>query len=335
MNYSINIDWLQLFCKCENFSNSALKFGYSAILQEYQSRHFKEIWFIYLNDEKIGELQNKPHSNIINSGNCVLKIENKCLYQLHLKSWVTTLLEVLKLEFVSISRIDISCDFNEFENNYQCEQLIHDFVSGRICKHGKNKFKLQGSHTNILNYDYIKFGSNTSEITYYLYNKSKELAEMKNKPWIVDTWNLNNIDTTRDVWRLEFSIKKLSKSVVDVDTGEVIDNKSLEILEPEKYCNVFKFIISKYWKFSRADHYNRLVDKDKCPKIKYFDFINNSCKLLRISEKKSSNRMDKVFLKKLLSLDEETKGNVFFNLNFIPQIEHYYRRSRGLMLYNN
>jgi len=331
--YFIGIDWLQLF------GNLVLEFAegkhgiFIAKKEEYQTRHFKELYTIFSGSDEVATLQTKPHSKIIETGNAVLKLSNKYLYQTNLVNFTKQLMENLKFKFVSISRIDLNIDFEIFQNGYKVINFFKDFTSSNIIKHGKNKFKLQGQQSEILQYDYLKFGSPTSNVSSYIYNKSKELREVKNKPYIVDTWKLNGMNNDVDVYRLEFSIKKMAKNAVDEDDGTIIQLNDLAIIERENYTKILKYLVQKNFRFTKKKDRAKRKELNKCPIIRFFKFDRENISLHRISEKKTSNRMDKVFLKKLEGLKTDFGDTEIYYKDEINIISSYFQRTRGLLHY--
>jgi hypothetical protein len=92
-------------------------------------------------------------------------------------------------------------------------------------------------------------------------------------------------------------------------------------------------LLAKYWRYATLENFAA----DKCStRVKLIQFFNlNAVKEIwsRISEKLTSNRMDKVFLKKLISLKKDygPKFNIF-NDN-IDLIVNYFARTRNLSYY--
>jgi hypothetical protein len=179
-----------------------------------------------------------------------------------------------------------------------------------------------------LTFEYLKFGSETSVISYYLYNKSKELAEKKNKPWITDTWKANALNTDVDVWRLEFSIKSNLNELMNLETSEAWSMNKLIVLTENLKLSLINCLLQKYWLFSFPhDDKNR----SRWPKIKLFDLDTAKCILIRLSEKKESNRSDKIFVKKLVEYSDEMRGQDFNNSIFADQLIKHAITSRGLV----
>jgi hypothetical protein len=192
---------------------------------------------------------------------------------------------------------------------------------------------LQGQQSEVLHYDYLKFGSPTSNVSTYIYNKSKELREVKNKPYIIDTWKLNGMNNNVDVYRLEFSVKKMAKNAVDEDEGTFIKMNDLQMIEKENYIKIVKYLIQKHFKFTKKKDRQKRKELNKCPTIQFFKFDYLNICLERISEKKTSNRMDKVFLKKLESLKSDFGETKLYFADEIDLISNYFQRTRGLGYY--
>ena len=331
--YFIGIDWLQMFGILGVDFNEGQHGIFTAKKEVYQTRHFKELYTIFLGTDEIAQVQAQPHSKIIETGNSIVKISNKYLYQKDLNTFINNLLKSINFKFVSISRIDLNIDFEVFHNGCKVSNFMKDFTKGNIIKHGKNKFKLQGSQSEVLEYDYLKFGSANSNISTYIYNKSKELREVKNKPWIIDTWHANGMDNSKDVYRLEFSIKKMNKSAVNEDDGTFIQMNDLQLILRNNFENIVKYLIQKFWKFTKKKDRKKRKELNKCPTVKYFNFTHQSISLVRVSEKKQSNRMDKVFIKKLEGLNIDFGKPMLWLEPSIDTVADYFKRTRGLTNY--
>jgi hypothetical protein len=328
----IGIDWLQLYVEVpETFVNSYSE-KYELILEDYQTRQFKKV--ISIKERKteniIACIVIEPHSKIMAQNTGVLKIENFILYQTNLKKWVNDLLQELKLILLNITRIDFFIDFEKFANGNNPETFIQQFISGQIVKFGKTKFQLCGNVKKSFTYNYLKFGSKTSEINYYLYNKSLELNEVKNKPYIREQWTKNKLGKENDVWRLEFSVKGGMKELIE-ETGESITTlKELTILDHKPIKQFLHYLLNKNWNFATKENF----EKDSCStRVKKIAFFNlDACTHIyaRVTEKKTSNRMDKVFLKKLLSLKNDYGQRFNFFEDNIQLIANYFARTRDL-----
>lgn len=329
----IGIDWLQLYCEVpENFVH-IFSNKYELRLEDYQTRQFKKVVSIIQksNDEQVAGIVIEPHSKIMAQNAGVLKVENKYLYQTNLKQWIDDLLNELKLTLLNITRCDFFIDFEKFANGNYPEEFILQFISGDVVKCGKSKFQVIGSVKKLFTYDYLKFGSKTSEVNYYLYNKTKELREEKNKPYIKEQWTKNKLGKSgNDVWRLEFSIKGGCKELIE-ETGEPLTTlKELKLIEHSTIKKFLHYLLQKHWQFATKENFERDKNISRVKKIQFFNLEKCYHIYARISEKKTSNRMDKVFLKKLLSLKSDYGGKFRYFEDNIQVIANYFARTRDL-----
>lgn len=328
----LSVDWLQLHVKmpCRDFE----KFNSTYFIekQDYQTRHFKSVYIIktHKDGEQIATMQGEPHSHILSFDSGLIKLDNKYLYQKELSAFVKDLLKKLGLEFRSISRLDIAMDFLKFKNGLNPENFIKKFVSGEFIKDGKTKGKVTFLNSNIkkgLIFETLKFGSETSDITYYLYNKTKELSDVKMKGWITDNWKANGWDGKETVWRLEFSLKPNTKGMIDAETGEQLmsfkDINTIENLE-----RIYKYHFERFFLFRKNEH---KIRKDRCAKIDLLDLkINFSGVMIELSDKIEALRSDKVFAKKLMKVNQEMRGHDFDFAIYTKDILQYFISTHGI-----
>lgn len=323
----IGIDWLQIHARRNSLDMPTIVGSYRVEKMKYQTRHFKSVYEVFDKEERIATIACDPHSEIMKANSALVKLDNKQLYRVDLKTFVESFLRIFDFHFISYSRIDLFIDFEEFNDFPDPMDFIKSFLNGSMLKFGKSKFKVQGEHNSDNKYFYLKFGSETSETTYYLYDKSKELEEVKMKPWIVDNWKANGLNPAK-VWRLEFSLKSSLKEIVKKDTGEVISIRNMELLQKENYNLLFLTLLQKYFVFVENDGQQR---KDRMKKINLFSFENQHTLFLRLSEKLESNRSAKIFLTKLWKLNCELRGQDFdWNIHHKRTLSDYIN-SRGLI----
>lgn len=213
----ISIDWLTLHCSgtlpnsLGSLQDNALQ-GLLFELQQYGTRQFAKLYNVYIYEEGkqhlFAQIQSEPQSAIIDAKCILIKLANRYLYHEHGFDMFDTLISLLNLEIVRISRIDICGDFTQLLTG-KPEDFIKDYASG-IYRHvgrsvGATHFVQKG--INAIWYTGLSFGNAESDTRVYMYNKSYELRTVKDKPYIRDKWEAAGIDTTRDVWRLEVSIK--------------------------------------------------------------------------------------------------------------------------------
>lgn len=306
--YTHSIDWLQIHVKTPA-SISPKSGRFSVELQDYQTRHFKEVYEIQFltpagSLERCATLACKPHAAFLGGDMGLLKIENKYLYQSELIDFVNDLLREFNFHFHSISRIDLALDFQKFER-ISPENFIRKFVIGTYLKKHKAKFSVMGQHLAKNVFQYLRFGSKASEMNYYLYNKTQELAENKNKPWISELWEKAGFDLEADTWRLEFSLKSSCRDLVNIETGEVSPMKGMEILQADAAFRLFKVLFKKYFCFVR----NRqgVERKDRMTEVELLILDKPPVIIMRVSDKLESNRMDKIVIRRMEAHNREMR----------------------------
>lgn len=256
MKYALNIDWLQLNCLREGVPSSPrIKFH----RQPYGTRQFACLDYADLDGEPFAELQSHPHSGILKPNSVILKVLNRWLYSEDLFSLLWEFVGLCGLRVVGCTRLDIAADFNTFDGGYHPIHMISDFMTGQIRKKGKSQgcvfFRQRDSARNGKGYkvkfNAIKFGRPSSDVAVYLYNKTLELKEEKDKPWIRDVWEKVGLSTD-EVWRLEVSLKGKALRFRDKETEEIWDfQHDLQVLSLNILFHTFR---KKYFYFTYPDH---------------------------------------------------------------------------------
>jgi len=337
--YSLNIDWLQLNCRLsrENSIVHGSKY-YEVRPADYTSVQWGLIQNVIdrRSNKPVAVIVSCPRSPALDSNIILVKFENSFLYQSGLSYEVTKCLEHLELTVKNISRLDLSLDFQFFFNGLHPHDLIKKFLNNSYLKKGKGKFKVVGNHNRDITHEYIRWGSRSSLISYYLYNKTKELKEVKHKPYIVEDWQRNELLNDKDVWRLEFSIKNGGGFTPDDDTTEA--NYGViafpDVLNKDVVPDLFKALLDKYFVFyQNPDDDFDITKKTRLTKINLFAPFVPLLKYKRLTEKVESNRMDKIFIKKLEALNDEVRrGRDSEKLTFaIGEIKKHFGNSRDLV----
>lgn len=309
----ITLDWLQLHVRSAKSDYPERVNRFEVKRQNFRTKQFKNVDYIYKDGEGVATMVSIPHSNILHSDSGLLKIENKYLYSNNLETLVDEILNDLELKFVNVTRIDIACDFNLFKNNLHPANFIFNFLSGKYVKLKRSKFSVYGVHERVNEFQYLRFGSPTSVLCYYLYNKSVELRERKNKPYIKKLWVDNNLDDLDNVWRLEFRITASQRGLVDCITGEALPFATLDVLN--HYNEVYRALFFKYMDFRLEDGQRK---KDRMKQIPLLNLENPERNYMRLFDRMESNRMDKIFVKKMVELNNELRGTDF-NMNVESQ----------------
>lgn len=309
LNYSIAVDWLQVYC--ENSNYGVIDFSdiyspyYSFVRQPCSSRQFEYIYNVYDSEcELYAVVQSHPFSKIINKKGCIVKLANRELYKRNFSARFLDFLNIFQLKYKSISRLDVCFDCNAFVNGMTPRKLISSLMKGSILKNNQGRAAIEFETHKVGQWQGIRFGSATSAVTTVLYNKTKELAEVKDKPYIRELWWLNGVDDTREVWRVEIRIKSDATNVVRTDTGEIFRLSPDSVRTDKLIEDVFFSYAKQYFAFKRN---NGTRNKSRMPDVRLFPERKITTKAVRITQASDATRSDRIFLRKLCSLEYELR----------------------------
>lgn len=271
------------------------------------TRHFSIIEEFFIEKKRIATIRRAPFSELLPAELVLCKFDNWTLYKYNPFDFASKFFRTCGLKFNNFARIDLSLDFQEFENGMDPSLFIKRYLTGSILKMGKAaKFKVVGTQTpKEHTYESLRFGSLLSEISYYIYNKTKEMEQVKWKPWIHSTWESNGFAIDKDVWRLEFSVKSGNKILLDADTGESKMIHSLETLQRDNMKIVYEVLRDKYWQFVWNDGQQK---KNRMRKLKLFKPTEYNFQLCELEGHKEATRSTKIFIKKLEETATELRG---------------------------
>lgn len=238
----INIDWLEVFCKQQIplTPDYLRKLGFHVEVREYGTPQYKQMYTIYGDQTKaypLYEVRREPYSikengGIFEKNDCHIRLSN---YECYRPNCVQKLQEFFLrfgLEPQSITRIDLCLDVLHCDDGKDMGEFIHDYILekyykvhiARINPHGP---EVNGSFFNAhgkeamykREYNSIKWGSPTSAISVKIYNKTQEMAEVKNKPYILQQWRAAGLIDEADINQaaklqaVRYNIAKLTKGL--------------------------------------------------------------------------------------------------------------------------
>lgn len=265
-----SVDWLQVFCLrplsnsmewFEKISPRSDKHGNHrryklAGAKEFIPGYAQQRTIIY-NNYTIATVAWSPCDMRRRKEGCAVKMANPTLY---CADWYFLLMDVLAvLEWTphNLTRCDLAVDVNHFVGGLLPATFIRKYVCKQkdsYIRHGSNKWALYGrKEMRCTVFDSIRWGSRSSGVSVYLYNKSKELREVKDKPWIRDAWKQANLSSTLDVWRVEVSITSQGLGLKSLADGMFHTLFIDDISKPEYVQEVFLTFASHYFKFFRTD----------------------------------------------------------------------------------
>lgn len=335
--YTINIDWLQVFCHDENddllYKIYNGRSAYEFKINPYGTRHFKELYEVLDEDgDKYAIIQRNPHSSVLSEDAAIVQLCNRELYRPHFASEFLVFLGSHKFKYKSISRLDVCFDSNHLLNKLRHSNLIKGLMTGLYLKNNQSKVKWSfDSVANVgkpMECNSCSFGSKSSSVSTKMYNKSLEMREVKLKPYIVENWAYNGINVEQDVWRIEISIKSDASNTIRTDTGEIFRLSADSLAQQEMVENIFFSYAKKYFAFKRntgGKNKTRMPDLEIFPK-------NRTITLhpLRITNEKDSTRSDRIFLKKLYSLMQEFERTDSTAWNALVEVTNVFIITRGL-----
>lgn len=310
--YAINVDWLQVFCHDGNTGNLASiyfeKSAYEFQLLPHGSRHFKELWEVHNEDgDKYAIIQRVPHSSIISADGAIIQLCNRELYRPHYAAEFLLFLSAHKFSYKSISRLDVCFDSNVLRNRLRHSTFITKIMQGLVLKN--NQSGVQWNFSSIANVgkpmecNSCSFGSKSSGVSTKMYNKTLEMKEQTNKPYISENWVCNGLNVNEDVWRIEISIKSDSSTTIRTESGEIFRISADSLKMQNMVEDIFFSYAKKYFSFKTN---TGRKNKTRMPEFLIFpDERIATLHPVRITECKDSGRGDRIFLKKLLSLQNE------------------------------
>ena len=307
--YAINVDWLQLYCHDRNREPLHLlyngKSSYEFKLMAQGSRHFKEIWEVLdVDGERYAIVQRVPHSSILSADASIVQLCNRELYKPYFASVFILFLKSHGFEYKSISRLDICFDSNHLYNNLKHSTFIKKIMLGTYLKSNQNKVQWHfDSVANVgkpMECNSCSFGSKSSPVSTKMYNKTLEMQQVKKKPYIIESWGYNGIDVSKDVWRIEISIKSDATATIRTATGEIFRLIPDSLKQQEMLEDIFFSYANQYFSFKKN---NGTKNKTRMKEVQLFPRNREiTMKPKRITTEVDSTRSDRIFIKKLHSL---------------------------------
>lgn len=310
----LHCDWLQASVKWGPGSMRQFANFYTVKKLNITTRHFNRIEEVYIGKKRIATVTSQPCSEILDKDLTIVKFDNWLLYANQFRKVVSEFFSMNGLEFISISRIDFCGDFNEFDNGMLPDKFIKKYIYRRFLRKGRTPHVThhfgQGKKEH---YEKgLKFGSNLSEVTAYIYDKSRQMETEEWKPWIYMAWKKGGLDVERKIWRIEFSVKSGGILKANTDTGELDLFLTLQVIESEYIYKCFYKLYERYFSFVWNDGQ---VRKDRMRLLKLFKYIYSPEVLVHAEPLETANRSKKIFIKKLHELNNEMRGaGVYLNI---------------------
>lgn len=275
-NYLCNVDWLQTYCLGSYVENGEYSIGsstYRVIGRDTETKLFRRVADVYKNGQKVATITQLPKTPVINPRTTLVKLSNRVLY---CEKYVQILLEiqdVFCLHYKGITRIDVACDFNTFYGGRSVPRFIKEYImseptsKNHIYRRGSDEYYVRGNKkkNQASTFNYIRLGKKNSRVHAYIYDKTVELQEQKDKPWIRTAWEKAGIknDDDNHVWRAEISIKNEGSQLLDMGTGELFKLSPDFLTTLKAVQSLFVFYARKYLDFRKKRKSQKLSKYDK------------------------------------------------------------------------
>lgn len=319
------VDWFQIYCHRHapieqgsvfhgvSLSPYGVRAEYSCDKGEELSPLFNKHILITWKKRKIAHLNFEPRPSSLHPDSAMLKVDNRLLYEPNWLFYLKDVCAALQLEIRNVSRVDLCADFVEFCEGRQPLNFVKSYMQVARKGHpsfvrcGSNKFCVYGRKSmSELAFEYVRWGSRDSEVCTYLYNKSKELRDKNDKPWIRERWEaLRGSDESRDVWRIEFSINSQGLKIMSVSDAMIFDLFIDDFSTFEKVKTLFYVYAEKYFKF-------RVFEAGETRKMRELPFANllppegsNEFQKVTVSRSNESGHTELVIFNRLQKIIDE------------------------------
>lgn len=303
MKRCVNIDWLEVFCLEDSigFPHDAEFFrraGFHVVEREYGTAVYHEMFTIYGTDDQPWiEVRRNPKSavgrqvrGVLDPAACHVRLSNRTCYFSAPAKLLTQFLESYGLHYQRISRVDICYDFTIFDYGDDPAVFLDRYMRGRYAK--INQANLSGHAADRWDgrlWNSVSWGRKTSMVTTKFYNKTKELQEVSDKPYIRQAWRAaglidDELNCTKrlpsgeysavSVWRVEFSIKSSTRNwfVMEDESGAKRKIRSVRndlscYQSKQQLWDLFVSLAAHYFRFKK---YQKDVRKDRCEDKRLF-----------------------------------------------------------------
>lgn len=301
----INIDWLEVYA-LESYRNWPMNAdffrsnGWSVQERDYGTRVYREMFTLYDHfGEPYVEVRRAPAQSdeakqFFEPYSCHLRLHNRACYDSQAVSRLDAFMRQYGYTFKKIYRIDICCDFTHFDKGDDPQKFLHRYMRGCYSKINQTNVSAHGlDQWDGRYWNSLSWGQPKSMVSTKFYNKTMELEQVKDKPYIRLAWFAAGLvddpvnmykykaDGTHykpTIWRVEFSIKSSASKWYVIENrntrkkSEIIMPNTLDVYAmPEQLLVVFESLAQHYFHFKKFKAGQR---KDRCPDKILFEFTS-------------------------------------------------------------
>lgn len=300
----INVDWLECYC-LESQPRDAHYFaslGFEVQGRDYGTRLYKQMFTIFVEGQPFVEVRREPSSlgsatasKFFDPRSCHIRLCNRTCYCNNAGELMRDFLDAHGYVFMNLCKIDIAMDFEKFDTGDVPAKFLERYLKGRYSKvnqcnlavHGKDEWDGRL-------YNSVSWGSKSSPVFTRFYDKTMELREAKDKPYIRQAWAScglvdDFIQLTKvgedgvvykpRIWRLEFSISSSVKNWVCFDVDQLGNRTHLSkrndlsmYLNRESLIPMYASLVNHYFHFKK---FQEGVRKDRCEDKTLFNFTEH------------------------------------------------------------
>lgn len=346
-------------------------FGYSFVDVGHGSKVFKKIYnVVESTGELLGNISMDPYSSKIPASSVIFKAENCVLYQPDYIERIFHFIAATGLRYRGITRLDIAYDSNELYGGLKHETLIKKYRNNEYLKIGANEYYMHckaGYHLSVdkkgkkkltdkaptkkakqdgseaedakpiqnlgeHKVNSVTWGSRSSDVQVQLYDKSKELREVKMKHYIVDRWKDAGLDTDRPVYRIEIRIVNEGKSIKNLKTGERFSLSMNDLVTQELLEQLFHDYTRKVFRFY---HRRDITHIQRMKEVKIFCLTNQTLvRPMRHTKRKDYTRMHKITLNWLEKNIAENARQDNIIVHELEKVHEYFLMAHGMEKWN-
>lgn len=317
------VDWLTLYCCSDAISDSMY---FSVRKTGRTSRQFKCIYEVVDRDQNkvVAICECRPFSPIIPFNTVMLKVDNRILYYDGWQGYVLDMCRQICVTPLSVSRIDMACDLQQFDNGLTPKSLINGFLTNKYLKNGRSSYQLQGEQKHEHEVSYLRFGKHDSDVSVYLYNKTKEMYEVKFKHHIFEMWKQAGFDINRDVWRLEVSLRPGNVRFGNSETGEYCKMSVPDLNTYGILMDYYECLVDQYFHFKKNDG---KANKSRMKQVEIIKRFRSTWFRLKNAVPIDSTRSSRIFINHLIKSPEVMQINrKDFPTQFFQVLDMYAER---------
>lgn len=297
----INIDWLECYC-LESQPRDAQYFaslGFEVQERDYGTRLYKQMFTIFMEGQPFVEVRREPSSSgsataakFFDPRSCHIRLCNRTCYCNNAGELMKNFLDAHGYVFMNLCKIDIAMDFEKFDSGDVPAKFLERYLKGRYSKVNQCNLSVHGKDEwDGRLYNSVSWGSKSSPVFTRFYDKTMELREAKDKPYIRQAWAScglvdDFIQLTKvgedgvvykpRIWRLEFSISSSVKNWVCFDVDQLGNKTHLSkrndlsmYLNRDSLIPMYASLVNHYFHFKK---FEEGVRKDRCEDKTLFNF---------------------------------------------------------------